>query len=191
MRPRLEEQLDTREPSRLQSSLYRILRSELKRRWKDKDKGEGVGKTEGWQNKGKGGARKGVHNGEPETRADAPSGASSATTSQDLVQWVALKRRWRWNGKKRRKQKQNEKGRRGTATAERDENKKIRDEKKKTQSTGTPRFIRACTIKRTHRDPRCERTLNRGTRRAAPLVLGRFINVVSRCFFGVWNGTYE
>lgn len=63
VRPRSEEQLDTREPSRLQSSLYRIFRSKVR-----EDSGEAKGKD---KDKGKSemGVRN-VHNGEPEIRAD-------------------------------------------------------------------------------------------------------------------------
>jgi len=69
--PRSEEQLDTREPSRLQSSLYRILRKREKTGGWRRDRTKTKERAR-W-------ARESVHNGEPEIRADAPWGASLAT----------------------------------------------------------------------------------------------------------------
>lgn len=64
VRPRLEEQLDTREPSRLQSSLYRILRV---RKWEKAEEGwrreAGLGQGGGTKTKTRAG-RENVHNGE-------------------------------------------------------------------------------------------------------------------------------
>lgn len=78
VRPRSEEQLDTREPSRLQSSLYRIFRSKVR---EDREEAKGKDKDKG---KSETGVRN-VHNGEPEIRADIPRGASSATKRSEIL----------------------------------------------------------------------------------------------------------
>lgn len=103
VRPRPEEQLDTREPSRLQSSLYRILRSKVREGSrgglkKRSEAGRGGGQRQRREREGRAGERAQWR--EPEIRADVPAkgaSSSSATRARDSARScparTALRRR--------------------------------------------------------------------------------------------------